>query len=400
MQLLSAPFNSIRSAGAVALALAGCSSGPAAPEPACSEDPQEAPYRIRVLPESVHLRVGDGLVLHAYASDANGEVENPTLEWTSTQPAVADVQALGDSALVKAVGEGEAEVIVSLGQSCGSATVTGVATLPPDTSLIAFVHWDGWSDVSSIRVIRADGSEEWTLESFGVVGNIGNLSGFPHGHRVALSVGHDFPLEENVADLVLLDVHDPASPRLDFYKWDFSPSVDPAGETLVFRVKSDQGMPDSIAIATVDGSEHSVIAEGGGSPTWTPAGDSIIFYRDHSIFRIHRAGGPETLLADLGMPASDFEYSPDGARLLLTGYGNDPNGEIYLVNADGSGLERLSYREGVDRAPSWSADGARFVFTRGDRLAIQELGDTSSVLLTLYRPGPAIVTAVDPAWLR
>lgn len=409
MPLRSAPFNPLCSTLLVALTLTAACSETMAPVTECSGDPEGSRFEIIVQPDFFPLRVGDDGILRARAFDsANGaEVRNPQVQWASSEPAVADVQALGDSVIVKALDEGEAEVVASLDQSCGSATVTAVPALPPDTSLIAFVHWDLWGDISSVRVIRADGSEEWTLDSFGMVGSMGNLNRFPHGQRVALSVGSDFPLNENVADLFLLDVNDPAPVQLDFYKWDFAPSVDPAGKTLVFRVQSDHGIPDSIAVAPVDGSVHSVIAGGGGSPMWTPSGDSIIFSRDLSIFRIHRDGGAEAIVATLGWPAGDFEYSPDGLRLLLTGYpADDPEGEIYLMNADGSGLQRLSYREGRDGSPSWSDDGTRFVFTRGNRLAIQEVGDTSSVLLTLYPTDDRDIdrfstgTAGDPAWLR
>ncbi|MGI9659067.1 MAG: hypothetical protein ACR2OD_09170 [Gaiellaceae bacterium] len=58
-------------------------------------------------------------------------------------------------------------------------------------------------------------------------------------------------------------------------------------------------------------------------------------------------------------------WSPAGDRIAFTGYttmGGEQNSDIYVVNADGSGLERRTYAPARDMAPSWSPDGSRIVF--------------------------------------
>jgi hypothetical protein len=63
-------------------------------------------------------------------------------------------------------------------------------------------------------------------------------------------------------------------------------------------------------------------------------------------------------------------WSPDGTRIVFTRYLPNFNwmteSAVYVVNADGTGLTRLS-PEGVttDRHASWSADGARLAFSSG-----------------------------------
>jgi Tol biopolymer transport system component len=55
-------------------------------------------------------------------------------------------------------------------------------------------------------------------------------------------------------------------------------------------------------------------------------------------------------------------WSPDGTRLV---YQRDFNGSaIYLINADGSGQQRLSPTPGFDVTPSWSTDGTQIVYAR------------------------------------
>ena len=54
------------------------------------------------------------------------------------------------------------------------------------------------------------------------------------------------------------------------------------------------------------------------------------------------------------MPA----WSPDGSKIAFT------NGHIYVANADGSGVRRLTHeRRGVDLWPTWSPDGSTIVYS-------------------------------------
>jgi Tol biopolymer transport system component len=40
------------------------------------------------------------------------------------------------------------------------------------------------------------------------------------------------------------------------------------------------------------------------------------------------------------------------------------NGEIYVINANGSGLRRLTRNAATDDAPAWSPDGRKIAFMR------------------------------------
>lgn len=69
--------------------------------------------------------------------------------------------------------------------------------------------------------------------------------------------------------------------------------------------------------------------------------------------------GSDGVLGDDSMP----DFTPDGRRIVFTS-NRDRQGEIYVMNANGSGQRRLTRRAGDDWAPDVSPDGTRIAFTQ------------------------------------
>jgi len=64
-------------------------------------------------------------------------------------------------------------------------------------------------------------------------------------------------------------------------------------------------------------------------------------------------------------PAADFDpsWSPDGKRIAYRHETNgDSTAEIYVMNDDGSERRNVTRRSGQDHAPAWSPDGKRIAF--------------------------------------
>jgi len=118
---------------------------------------------------------------------------------------------------------------------------------------------------------------------------------------------------------------------------DFGPKWSPDGKKIAFV--SDRGGNEDIYVMNVDGSGQTNLTNNPGNygfPNWSPDGEKIVFVSERDEQGIR----PATQAGD--------------------GYGND---EIYVMNADGSGLKRLTNYRYIDYAPNWSPDGERIVFT-------------------------------------
>jgi Tol biopolymer transport system component len=69
-------------------------------------------------------------------------------------------------------------------------------------------------------------------------------------------------------------------------------------------------------------------------------------------------------------PNPDPAFSPNGKRLAFEaetqGGDREFNIDIYVMNADGSGIERITQEPTFDSMPSWSPDGTKIAYSRMD----------------------------------
>jgi Tol biopolymer transport system component len=154
-----------------------------------------------------------------------------------------------------------------------------------------------------------------------------------------------------------------------------------------------------------------------GGPVWSPGGTKIAFValsnpvsgNRQAMWTINPDGTGLTQLFIEPSPLVNaalgfFDWSPDGSKFVVdVGWPSVPaNREIATMNADGTGLTRLTTNTADDGYPKWSPDGKKIVFdTNRDR------GSGAYDIYTMNADGSnqtrltfATGTSGTPAWQR
>ncbi|MGI8788497.1 MAG: winged helix-turn-helix domain-containing protein [Pyrinomonadaceae bacterium] len=167
---------------------------------------------------------------------------------------------------------------------------------------------------------------------------------------------------------------------------DITPAFSPDGKQIVFASNRDgnYGVFQLYAMNADGGNPHQIYRSNGMnlSPAWSPNGGQIIFASDKEgrtgnfeIFSIgFETGEAEKRLTFRPRYDTQPAISPDGKRIAFTSDA-DGNAEIYLMNADGTNLLRLTRNLAEDDAPQFSKDGRKIMFSsnRSGKYALYEI---------------------------
>jgi Tol biopolymer transport system component len=152
-----------------------------------------------------------------------------------------------------------------------------------------------------------------------------------------------------------------------------------------------------------------------GHPVFSPDGTSIAFSsdrttgtgvdnptRDFEIFGMNANGTGLTQLTNNTASDTQPNFSPDGSQIAFQST-RDGNFEIYVMNKDGTGQTNLTKdpadKVDSDRFPAWSPDGTKIAFTRGVNFNVGEIwtmnadGSGTPTNLTENTVGD-----IDPDW--
>ena len=106
----------------------------------------------------------------------------------------------------------------------------------------------------------------------------------------------------------------------------------------------------------------------GGYISWSPDGKRIAFEANldglWDIYVMDTNGSDAqrvTQAPNESAQSSAPAWSPDGQKIAFDST-RDGNFEIYVMDADGSNVQRLTHHDKVDARPAWSPDGRRIVF--------------------------------------
>ena len=93
-------------------------------------------------------------------------------------------------------------------------------------------------------------------------------------------------------------------------------------------------------------------------------------------------GSNRRQLTDNGAANFAPYWHPSGEQIIFSSNMDDPRGrdfELYLINVDGTGLERVTWSEGFDGFPVFHPDGTKLVF--GSNRNMSHEGNTNLFLV-------------------
>jgi len=96
--------------------------------------------------------------------------------------------------------------------------------------------------------------------------------------------------------------------------------------------------------------------------TVTAANGQIAFVRTREIYVVNADGSGQVNLTNNPATVGQLTWSPDGARIAFVS-DRDGNFEIYVMRADGSNQVNLSNNAALDVGPAWSPDGTKIAFS-------------------------------------
>lgn len=131
------------------------------------------------------------------------------------------------------------------------------------------------------------------------------------------------------------------------------------------------------------------------SPSVCPDGETVLFSRpvrrsgksSTEVFSIERGGGSPRQITRSSGEDTNPDCSPDGNRIAFTS-SRSGTPQIYVMNMDGSDLQRVTVNGRYNEGASWHPDGSKLVYARrterGDRfdIAVVDLVTGQDQLLT------------------
>lgn len=162
---------------------------------------------------------------------------------------------------------------------------------------------------------------------------------------------------------------------------DVLPELSPDGKTIVFMSDRDS-LSKNIYLMNTDGSNIKPLTQNKSyeeSPNWSPSGKEIIFTRQlrDSSDTSHAANGEIFIMNSNGSNLrrltnkfgydSGAKFSPNGKQIAFYGSNENNQWDLYVMDSNGTNLYNLTNDSIECYSPDWSSDGKWLVYTAGSK---------------------------------
>ena len=145
------------------------------------------------------------------------------------------------------------------------------------------------------------------------------------------------------------------------------------GTNAKIAFQSNRDGNDEIYVMDADGSNQTNLTNSNdlyeGSPSWSPDGTKIVFRsagrgyfggagQNGDIFVMDANGSNQTNLTNGVGSYHSPSWSPDGSKIVFS-----KSSEIWVMGSDGSNQIQISPNGGTAGSPSWSPDGSKILFS-------------------------------------
>ncbi|HWI59614.1 MAG TPA: hypothetical protein VNZ22_20465, partial [Bacillota bacterium] len=168
--------------------------------------------------------------------------------------------------------------------------------------------------------------------------------------------------------------------------------------------KNDTGPTSEIYIADFDGhNDQAVTADKNlvAAPSWVP-GHLALYYTSYKmggpdIFYHNLASGARKAYARYGGSNMSPAVSPDGSKVAMI-LSKDGWTDLYVANADGSDLRRLTKSKEDESSPCWSPDGKWICFAAKlkERRALCKVSPAGGEIQRI--PTSGVLNPTEPDW--
>jgi TolB protein len=222
----------------------------------------------------------------------------------------------------------------------------------PDRRFLVFTAYRQ-RNTQTIDIIELATGKRSTLVSQGGLNITPALS--PDGNFLAFASSH-----EGNSELYRMDTRTKVVQRLTVHAaGDLSPTWSPSGRELAFV--SDRSGGPQIFLMSADGTNvRRLTFEGdyNAAPAWSPRGNWIAYIcrtsrKEYKLCLITPDGQKRVQLTTGPGVDDSPSWSPDGRHLVFSST-MEGKSHIYMINADGKDLERITHSGTHNSAPAWS----------------------------------------------